>query len=270
MALIETEGLITREVKYGDSGRILTALTKDLGKISILASRSRTNKSGVLMATQFLSLSRLELYKGRGKGMYKLNEAELMTTFSDVGSSLEKMSYASYFCDLANYLTLEEIPNTETLRLLLNSLYLLSSEKVEPERIKMAFQLRCMAIEGLAPNTEECSICGDKNIRYIDRDEGVGVCEKCAAGKGRLTEVNEGVRRIINFICTADIKDIFYIDLSPKTVKYISEFGEKYIEAQFQHEFKTLNFLKDVLKLNEPITGANNSDAPDDTKKTEG
>ena len=55
MSVIEAEGVVTREVKYGDSSRILTVITKEIGKISVLAGGARSNRSGLLAVTQLFS-----------------------------------------------------------------------------------------------------------------------------------------------------------------------------------------------------------------------
>ncbi|MBQ3573434.1 MAG: recombination protein O N-terminal domain-containing protein, partial [Clostridia bacterium] len=61
MAIIDAEGIVTKETKYGDTSRILTVVTKELGKISILAGNVRKGKSGLLGATSLFSHSRFTL-----------------------------------------------------------------------------------------------------------------------------------------------------------------------------------------------------------------
>ena len=74
MPVIEVNGVVTREVRYGENSRILTVLAEDAGKISVLAGRARTNRSGLLTATQLFSYSNFSLFKGRENSLLKLNE----------------------------------------------------------------------------------------------------------------------------------------------------------------------------------------------------
>ena len=78
MPNIDVCGLVTREVKYGENSRILTVLAKDIGKVSVLASRARTNRSGLLTATQLFAYSNFTLFKGRENSLMKMNEGEVI------------------------------------------------------------------------------------------------------------------------------------------------------------------------------------------------
>ena len=51
MAIVDAAGVVTKETKYGDTSRILTVVTKNLGRISILAGNARKGKSGLLTAS---------------------------------------------------------------------------------------------------------------------------------------------------------------------------------------------------------------------------
>ena len=122
LAIVDAEGIVTKETKYGDTSRILTVITKELGKISVLASNVRKGKSGLLSATSLFSHSKLTLFKNSSSALYKLNEGELVTSFSALRESLEKMAFASYFCDIANFVVQEASPDIAQAELLLRSL----------------------------------------------------------------------------------------------------------------------------------------------------
>lgn len=91
MPNIDVCGLVTREVKYGENSRILTVLAKDIGKVSVLASRARTNRSGLLTATQLFAYSNFTLFKGRENSLMKMNEGEVIESFSEIRNSLDNM-----------------------------------------------------------------------------------------------------------------------------------------------------------------------------------
>ena len=104
MALIKTSGIVTREMKYGDNGKIVTLITHDLGKISAIASNVRTKKSGMLAGLQLFAYSEFVLFKGKGKkGLYSLNEVTLLESFDSIRTSLDKLAYASYFAEVTNH-----------------------------------------------------------------------------------------------------------------------------------------------------------------------
>lgn len=252
MPNIDVSGLVIREVKYGENSRILTVLGKDSGKVSVLASRARTNKSGLLTATQLFAYSDFTLFKGRDGTLLKLNEGEALSTFSGIRSSLEKMAYASYFCDIINRLCNEGVEENGLLSLILNMLYLLDRDDCTAQKavkIRAVFQLRALAEAGFAPACEGCAACGSEDVKYFSRSGGVFYCEKCKQHGTALSEVSHGIYNAINFITNADMKHIMAFELGDETVKYLAAVGEEYLKFQLERDFKTLEYLKNVLEL---------------------
>ena len=46
MGVIKTKGLVIKEVSYDDSDKMLTLITEDLGKISVLARNAKKSEIG--------------------------------------------------------------------------------------------------------------------------------------------------------------------------------------------------------------------------------
>ncbi len=252
MPNIDVSGLVTREVKYGENSRILTVLGKDSGKVSILASRARTNRSGLLTATQLFAYSDFTLFKGRDGSLFKLNEGEAVSTFPNIRNSLEKMAYASYFCDVVNQICREGSEENELLALILNMLYLLDRDDCTAEKavkIRAVFQFRALAAAGFAPDCDGCAECGDGAVRYFSRSGGVFYCEKCSENGNALSEVNQGIFNAIKYIITSDSKKIMAFSLSDTAMKYLADIGEEFMRIQLEHDFKTLDYLKNVIAL---------------------
>lgn len=252
MPNIDITGLVTREVKYGENSRILTVLGKDCGKVSVLASRARTNRSGLLTATQLFSYSDFTLFKGRDGSLLKLNEGEVISAFSNIRNSLEKMAYASYFCDIINQICREGAEENELLSLILNMLYLLDRDDCTAKKavkIRAVFQFRALAAAGFAPDCEGCAECGSSNAQYFSRSGGVFYCEKCREHGVALSEVSEGIFNAIKFITTADSRHILAFSLSDAAMQYLASIGEEFVRTQLEHDFKTLDYLKNVIAL---------------------
>lgn len=271
MANIKMRGIVTREVKYSENSRILTVLSEDLGKMSVLASRSRLNRSGALVATQLFSYSEFEVFKGRDTGMVRLNEAMVIESFGGLRKSLEKMAYASYFCDVANHLCYEGTEQNEILRLLLNSLSKLENidnddirDDEKPEntvggkintefkysavKIEAVFLLRALMEAGFAPNCDGC-LCGSgEKIELLCVSDGVFCCGNCAEEKkGKYNiAVNNAVYKAISHIITSKDSAAFSFVLGEKNLKYLADVAECYMTYELENSIKTLDYLKAV------------------------
>ena len=251
MGIAEAEGIITREVKYGDSSRILTVLTKEFGKISVLAGGVRSNKSGLLAATQLFAHVRLQLFKGREKSLYKINSGEILTSFAPIRESLERMAYASYFCEVANEVIQENQPDAEELQLLLNTLFLLAKDKLPYPQLKGVFEFRTLALQGLLPDLSLCQACAAEPGVYFNPYTGGVACKSCGktiTDHGWI-QAGEGVVTAISYISAAEPKKIFSFTLPEASLYYLSSLGEHCMEVCLERHFKTLDYLKKVLGL---------------------
>ncbi len=251
MGIVEAEGIITREIKYGDSSRILTVLTRQLGKISVLAGGVRTNKSGLLAATQLFSHVSFQLFQGREKSLYKINSGDILTSFSSIRESLTKMAYASYFCEVANDVIQENAPDEEQLNLLLNTLYLLSGDKLPYPQIKGVFEFRTLSLQGLLPELSLCSLCGTHPPAFFHPLSGQCYCPSCAKGHDAPEVVGAGasVLQAVSYIGNAESKKAFSFSLSEGSANHLSRLGEYCLELYLERHFKTLDYLHNVCEL---------------------
>lgn len=243
MKLTETTGLITREVKYGDSNRIVTVITEDMGKISAITSKFKGGKGKFVPSLQLFSYSRLVLFKGSEKGLYHINEADIIEPFKEIREDLMGIVYASYFGDVANRVTVENETDKDFLRLLLNSFYALSKKK-DFDKIKTVFEWKTAAEEGYAPSLERCGGCGKQETAYLDMARGVGLCKTCGENYAGAVRLNDALTSAIKYICQVDISKMLAFDMEEKMLEYMNSLSELYLQMHLDCKFKTLDYLK--------------------------
>lgn len=253
MAIIDAEGVVTKETKYGDSSRILTVITKNLGKISVMTGNVRRGKSGLLSATELFAYSRFTLFKGASSSLYKLNEGELISSFSSLRESLDGIAFGSYFCDVTNFVVQEEAADVPQTELLLRCLHMLCREDANPEKIKAVFEFRTLTIAGLMPDLSMCGGCGRTDgLELLSPIDGAVYCQKCGGAHTTascLLRINAGILAAIAYISLAEDKKIFSFNMSEASIKYLSELGESCLGILLDKEFKTLKYLRSVTAL---------------------
>ncbi len=253
MGVVKTSGIVLKTTKYGESSLIVTMLTRDFGKISAIANNVRTKKSALIGGLQLFAYSEVVTYKAKSKsGLYNLNEMNVLESFQGLRYDLDKMAYASYFAEVALSAVSEEEPDEEILRLLLNVLYALDRGLESPEKIKAVFLWRIAAESGFMPLLDGCSKCHSAEIAAIDVAQGTALCENC---RDNNPGISQGMAKVINYISFADSKKIFGFSAGEENLAYISSLGDAYISAQFDREFKTLEYLKNIKKLGEANNG---------------
>ena len=120
-----THGLILRDTDTKETDKILTVLTAEMGKISVIARGARRKNSRLAAACQLFAWSEMTLYR-RGNWYY-LDAAEPEELFSGLQKDLVRFSLAAYLAELTEFVAGEETEAGELLRLLLNGLYALGN-----------------------------------------------------------------------------------------------------------------------------------------------
>lgn len=121
---LKVNGIIIAESNSGDSDKMLTMLTPNLGKISCTAKGARRTKSQLLSATQVFTFGEYMLFKGGDT--YTINSCETIEMFYNLRTDLDKLTYASHITKIINDVTTENQNSFYILKLYLNTLYAIS------------------------------------------------------------------------------------------------------------------------------------------------
>lgn len=111
MRTYRVEGIILKRNNFGEADRILTVLSKELGKIAVKAPGVRRIPSRRSPHVELLNLSMLTLYKSSRSFMPLLTEAQTLEDFSSIKNNLNKIGYAYYICELINGLCADNQEN---------------------------------------------------------------------------------------------------------------------------------------------------------------
>ncbi len=244
--LTECKGIVVRQVPVTESSMLLTLLTAEKGKISVNAKGSRTIKSKQAAATQLFCYTSFILYEKKEK--YWVREADLIENFYGLREDIERIALASYICDVANDAALEEMPEDEMLRLVLNSLYAAAEGKTELSKIKAAFEWRIAAHLGYEPDLVACSGCGDIELSTLDIMDGAAYCKKCAEVRGfeKKVPITRSAADAARYVSECDVKKLIAFNIVPEELSVLANAGESYLLNHIERSFESLNFYKAV------------------------
>ena len=242
MKSVKVSGVVIAENNMGDFDKMLTILTPNLGKISCSAKGARRPKSQLMSGSQLMCFGEYMLFKG--SDTYTLNSCEIIELFYNIRTDLEKLTYAMYVTKIVSDVTTENQNSFNTLKLYLNTLYMISETEKDLDFILSVFKLRILKILGFAPNTRECVGCKTReNIRYFSiRDNGFK-CKECAKTDTSAIEISDATQNAIKYIMGADPKKIFSFELSDNGYKELELVAKVYLNEKLEKEY-TLEKLK--------------------------
>ena len=242
---LKTDGLVVRQVNYKDNDQILTVLTKEHGLMTLKARGVRSRSSRLKGACQLLAYSEFTVFENRG--FHTIDEANAIQMFPELRTDIELLSLASYFAQVAEVLSQEDMPNPELLSLTLNALYALCRRLCTPELVKAAFELRAACLGGYTPELSGCAVCGDPEPDRFDVRGGILCCASCSAGEGLRLPVSPGSLAAMRYLVSCDAKRLFSFRLEGRAVKELCDLAETYRQTQLERGFYTLDFYKSLL-----------------------
>lgn len=248
-----TSGLVLRETETKEADKILTVLTPDLGKISVIARGARRKNSRIAAACQLLAYSEMTVYE-RGNWFY-LDEASTIELFDALRCDFEKLALAAYLSELTEAVS-DGAAVSEILPLLLNAFYALSALNKEPLLVKTAFELRLMALSGFEPLADGCAVCGvaEPDKPMLDVVQGVLHCAACRQKGGLSLPLTKGGVAALRHVLYCAPKRLYAFQVEPSTLRLLSHASEAFIAAQLERGFRTLDYYKSILSSQEETT----------------
>jgi len=102
MPVFSTPAILLHRLDYGDFDLILTFLSLERGKISLIAKAAKKSTKRFAGILELFSLIEVVGSTSRGRGLPVLQEAILQSPFSTIRDDIKKTAYASYWCELIN------------------------------------------------------------------------------------------------------------------------------------------------------------------------
>ena len=168
-------------MRYRDSSKIVTFYSRRFGKVKGIAKGARQMKNKFGAALEPLSAVSLILYKKDQRELQLISQCDLLETYKNIHSELDRMAVGLSIIELLNQLTHDEEGNEVLYTLLVQSLDELERAQKHFMNFFLAFELRCASVLGFMPSLDACKGCGRKLDDLVAEDSAV-----FQAGKGAV------------------------------------------------------------------------------------
>lgn len=138
--------MVLRAAPSGEGDKRLVLLTRERGKITVFARGARRPGSAFMAAGRPFTFGMFRLYEGREA--YNLQGVDISAYFQELSEDMEGACYGSYFLEVAEYYTRENLDGTEMLTLVYQSLRALLKESIPNLLVRRVFELKTMVING--------------------------------------------------------------------------------------------------------------------------
>jgi DNA repair protein RecO (recombination protein O) len=250
-----TTAIVLQRRQYGDFDLIVTVLSRDQGKRTLIAKSAKKSTKrfpGILEPFNHLHIAYRET---RRKGLPILEEATLYRTMGRMRSDFLKTAYASYWVECINIWIEEGREQAALYHLLEFVLNVLEAGEMDPAFLSILFQMRFIGYEGLHPVLEHCSSCRSdisamaQNRFCVDLGKGGVVCQQCPAGaeQGRL-HLSKDTLKQLQWIADGDLAKARRIRFSSRTLIEATTFLEAFVPYHISKKPKSLRVLQEMRK----------------------
>ncbi|MFA5004130.1 MAG: DNA repair protein RecO [Candidatus Saccharimonadales bacterium] len=147
-----TTGIILSRTDYGEADRIITLLTPDLGKLTVLAKGVKRLKSKMAGGIELFSVSQITYIQGRGE-IGTLISTRLLKHYGHIINDLDRTMLGYDLIKQLNKTT-EEEPEAEYFHLLEQAFTALDEPKIDIDLVRVWFAAQLLRLSGHTPNLQ--------------------------------------------------------------------------------------------------------------------
>ena len=246
MKIESVEGIIISETNYSESSKILNILTKSHGLIGVMSKGCRNMKSKLRGVSRKLLYGTFHIYY-KPNGLSTLIGVDVISSFSETITDLERISYASYILDLVSQVLKQN--EEEGIFDLLKDTLLKIEEGLNPIALTNILELKLLDYLGVSPSIDACAHCGsDKQIVTLSSDAGGYVCKNCYNNEPLVSDKTIKMIRMYYYV---DIKNITKLDVKEETTYEINRFLDDYYERFTGLYMKSKDFIRRLNQMKE-------------------
>ncbi|MGQ9554397.1 MAG: DNA repair protein RecO [Anaerolineae bacterium] len=202
--LFRTTGIILRRRDFAEADRLLTVLTRDHGKLALLAKGARKIASRKAAHVDLFKQVELQVHQGRNFGI--VSQAETVCSFTAIRDDLERLAAAHYIAELADAFVHEGDDAAGVYDLVLEILHWLDAGG-DPRLAQRYFELHLCDLAGFRPQLYRCLCCDawlEPAANVFDAAAGGMFCPRCAATAPQGRPVTVGAQKVLRFLQRSD------------------------------------------------------------------
>jgi len=245
--LAKCEGIVIRAIDYGETSKIITVFSKELGKTSLMARGAKKPVSKLASVSQIFTQGHYLFHIGSGMGT--LQQGEITQHFRAIHEDIVLLAYVTYIAECIDRITIERQPNVPLYESCLQIFHYLA-EGYDPEVILQIFEVKMISLLGIAPELSQCVNCGEVSTHYaFSMQEGGLLCRKCLWIDPHKISISQKAIKLLRLFQMIDISRLGEISISVETKNEIRIVLDLYLEKNSGLYLKSKKFLRQVHQL---------------------
>lgn len=241
---VNLTGIVLSTSLLDEYDKRLVILTKERGKITAFARGARRPGNALMGISSPFTYAVFRCMQGYDA--YRLVSAEAIDFFDGLKQDLSSVGYATYFCELADYFTMEGTSDKNLLNLLYVSFRALIKAQMPLPLIRRTYEWKLLELEGLGAQVFDCVKCGKRDIKnYLFDSAGGGLlCEDCK-GQGRHpVRISESALYTLQHIRSTGLERLYGFQVSGQVLDEISGLCDACLAVHVDRKCRSLEMLE--------------------------
>lgn len=243
MPVYKVSAIVLRRRNLGEADKIVTYLTRERGKLSIVAKGSRKPTSRLAAATELFVYCRLVAATGRNLDV--LTQSETRHPFLGLREDLNRFAHAAYLSEIVDRAVEEHDPHPDLFDLLLAAFYQMESGR-DPELVSPTFIVQAASLLGYQPELETCVRCArpleEPQLGFSPTLGGL-LCSACSQAAPDILPFSQGARVVLRQLRTAETADLDRLRPPRNIRRQIQEAMEAHLKHHLSTGLKSTDFL---------------------------
>lgn len=151
MNQLSSPGIVLRRTNYQEADRILTVLSRDYSKVSIIAKGVRKSKSKLAGGIELFAVNDLTFIKGKSN-LHTLTSSRVSSQFGNIVKDIDRTMKAYDFIKLVDKIVDDQAEHNDYFELLAVGLEGMNNLQLDHNLTSIWFYLHALAISGVLPN----------------------------------------------------------------------------------------------------------------------
>ncbi|SEH60581.1 DNA replication and repair protein RecO [Halobacillus karajensis] len=240
----KVEGVVIRTNNYGETHKIVTMMTREKGKIGVMARGAKKPKSRMSSITQPFIHGTFLIQIGSGLG--SMGQGEMLSSLRSIREDIVKTAYASYIAELTDKLIDEKQPDPFLYEQLLQT-FVWMNEGKEPNILTMMYELKIYKKAGFAPVVDQCIQCGGQEGPFsFSIVEGGVLCFRCKHKDPQAYGLPDPLPKLLRIFLHMDVKRLGEITMKEENKNLLRQIMDEYYDRYGGYFIKSKKFLKQL------------------------
>jgi DNA repair protein RecO (recombination protein O) len=240
-----TDGIVLRNLPYGEADLLVTFYTLDFGLLKAFAKSPRKTRSRFGSSLEPLTCSRVSFMGKEGAPLPRLTQADILRPFQGLRENVGCFLMLTEMSELLMSFIPEDEVNREVYYLLRQVMEMM--EENCKRQLSLLFKIRLLSLKGYQPRLKGCARCGKESQRF-HKSQGSVICSNCSSKmphpKEDVIELSPGVIKLCDALGAWEIERTQRIRASKKMLEEVSFVLESHIEHILSKRLKTKVFME--------------------------